>query len=113
MMFITFFKSVYWRARIVHLSLRWVFKFNLGDRVIYQGRVWTLIQGVRAPVWKLICGDEVAQAKEEDFRKVRSLRSYWGSFESGYRFYMGYWYDIWMRSGIKPWMRECKIWGRR
>jgi hypothetical protein len=107
------FKAVYWRLRIVHLSLRWVRKFNLGDRVVYRGEEWTLIQGHSAPTWELHRGDGFAKAHEREFRKVRALSNYLGSFRSGYRFYMGYWYAIWMNEGVKPWMRACSIWGKR
>lgn len=108
-----FLKAIYWRARIILLALRWVRRFSLGDRVILDGRHWTLIQGVSAPRWTLSSGAETVRAHESEFRKVRSLRNYWGSFASGYRFYMRNWYGIWMCEGIKPWMRGCNIWGRR
>jgi hypothetical protein len=112
-------KAIYWRARIVHLAARWMFIHNIGDRVIYQGRKWSLIQGVQAPTWSLIRGDfngddfERVDAHERDFRKVRTLANYIGSFRSGYRFYMRSWYSIWMNEGIQPWMLSCHIWGRR
>lgn len=106
-------KAIYWRARILHLAARWLFIYNLGDRVLYQGREWTLIQGVCSPTWSLVRGDERVDAHESEFRKVRSLANYWHSFRSGYRFYMTSWYSIWMHSGIEPWMRGCNIWARR
>lgn len=112
-------KAIYWRLRIVHLATRWIFNYNLGDLVLYQGREWSLIQGVMAPTWSLIRGDfdgddfERVDAHESEFRKVRTLANYVGSFRKGYRFYMQSWYSIWMHSGIEPWMRGCNIWARR
>lgn len=112
----TMLKAIYWRAYILRLALRWVPRFNIGDRVIYGGREWYLAQGVCAPRWTLRSetdGEEV-YANEKDFRKVRSLPNYWRSFRYGYRFYMTSWYSIWMREGIKDWMRGCNIWaGKR
>ena len=107
-----FFKSIYWRLYIVRLSLRWILKLNLGDRVRYMGREWSLIQGVNAPYWTLFDNNAKRshEVHEDKFRKVRSLTHAWFGFLSGYRFYMTSWYGIWMREGIKPWMIECKIW---
>ena len=56
-------------------------------------------------------GRKLARVHRKDFRKVRSLSNYLGSFRSGYRFYMGYWYTIWVYRGIEPWVKACKIWG--
>lgn len=110
-------KAIYWRLRIVHLATRWLFIYNLGDLVLYKGKEWSLIQGVMAPTWSLVRGEggdfERVDAHESEFRKVRTLRNYVGSFRSGYRFYMTSWYGIWMREGIKPWMLGCNIWARR
>lgn len=53
---------------------------------------------------------EHIEVHRDHFRKVQGIRAAWRSFRSGYRFYMGYWFDIWVREGIKPWMLGCKIW---
>ena len=68
------------------------------------------MQGVRAPIWRMVDGNDSVEAHERDFRKVRSPSNYWSSFQSGYRFYRQNWLDIWMREGIKPWMLGCNIW---
>jgi hypothetical protein len=104
--------SLYWQIRIVLLALRWIPNLHLGDQVKYQGRVWTLHQGVRSPVWSLANGDEVVEVHESEFSKVRSLSNYLGTFRRGYSFYRTCWFDIWVHEGIKPWMRQCRIWGR-
>jgi hypothetical protein len=101
---------IYYWLKIVWLSLKWIPRINLGDKVWYAGDQWTLTQGVCAPTWTLRAYGQKREVKERYFRKVRSLRNYVKSFQSGYRFYMGYWYDIWCWEGIKPWMRKCKIW---
>lgn len=103
-------KAIYWRLYIIRLALRWIPKFNLGDRVIFRGREWTLHQGVRAPHWALVSGDESVDAYEYSFRKVRSLSNYWHSFRSAYRFYRVNWLEIWKEEGIQPWMLSCNIW---
>jgi len=103
-------KGLYWRLYIAWLSLRWIPSLNLGDLVIFGGREWVLVQGVRRPYWDLANGDEKRTVHEGNIRKVRRISNYWRSFRSGYRFYMVNWYGIWIMEGIKPWMRGCNIW---
>jgi hypothetical protein len=105
---------LYWWFFVVVLSLRWVWKFNLGDEVWYLGERWYLTQGVQAPKWNLKKTNMyVTEIYESHFRKVRSLKNYYGSFRRGYQFYMLSWFDIWCRKGIEPWMKSLPIWGRR
>ena len=90
-----------WWIFCVWLGVKWMPRLNLGDEVVYQGRIWMLRQGVRSPVWtltrKAVNGEWVAmEAHERDFRKRRTLRNYWGSFRSGYRFFRMNWYGIWV-----------------
>ena len=106
-------KNAYWWLFIVRLSLRWIPRFNIGDKVWYRGEQWSLYQGVYHPKWHLCRGEErVEFVHESEFRKVRSLENYIGSFRSGYRFYMTAWFKIWVNEGIKSWMRGCNIWAR-
>lgn len=100
-----------WKAYIARLSMRAVFRLNLGDQVIYNGEKWCLYQGVAAPMWGLTQGNGVVcRAHEKDFRKVRSLENYLGSYRSMRRFYMTSWFESWCRNGIQPWMVACNIW---
>lgn len=106
-------KAIYWRLFMFRLALRWVFRLNLGREVWYEGRKWTLVQGVRSPVWTLVPCEppvETKEVHEKDFRLVRTWRNYWHGFSSGYLYYRTSWYDIWMRNGIEPWMIGCRIW---
>ena len=103
---------LYYWLKILCLSAKWVFALNLGDEVEYRGETWVLIQGVRSPYWTLSwCGGtETCEVNASRFRKLRTWRNYIHSFQSGYRFYMGYWFELWCRKGIRPWMRRCNIW---
>lgn len=107
-----FIKSLYWRIRIVIFALRWIPALNLGDLVNYRGEEWILTQGVSAPVWTLQNGDTRIEAREEDFKKVKTIKNYVHSFQSGYRFYMQSWFGIWMSKGIEPWVKNLRIWKR-
>jgi len=107
-------RKLYWWLFIIRLSLRWIPRFNIGDMVIYKGQEWMLIQGVCDPEWDLIQnGKRIHFVHQSEFRKVRTIKNYWRSFNSGYHFYMGYWYKSWVRGGIKDWMRGCNIWANR
>ncbi len=116
-----FWLKFYWRARIIWMSFFWMFRFNLGDRVLYGGQEWILNNGVKPAVnpseivWDLIRRDPELRlsVRSSALVKVRSFRNYLGSWRSGYRFYMGYWYSIWVYGGIKPWMLSCEIWPKR
>lgn len=104
-------RTLYYWLLVVRLALRWTRQFNLGDEVVYHGERWILNQGVRDPLWSLCHADgRYIEVHRENFRKASGLRSLWRSFQSGYRFYMRSWFDIWVREGIKPWMRGCSIW---
>lgn len=89
-------RILYWRIRIVFMALKWIPRFNLGDEVIYDGHVWGLSDGVRDPIWKLFRPGASVEVHRDKFRKVRSLSNYWHSFQSGRKFYEGYWLAIWV-----------------
>lgn len=109
-------KKLYWKIFIIFLSTKWLFKFNIGDIVIHQGKEYCLTQGVRNPYWNLsaIKNEEyLKDIHKINFRKKKSFKNYIGSFKSGYNFYMTNWFDIWVSNGIQPWMKSCNIWGDR
>lgn len=109
------FRKLYWGVFVIWLSLRWIQQVNLGDRVRYKGEVYTVADGVIPGKWRLLeldNGDE-GWVPRRECKKVQGPASAWRSFSSGYRFYMGYWYDSWVRAGVQPWMRQCNIWPNR
>lgn len=101
----------YWLL-IVALSLRWIFRINLGNRVRYRGMVYTVSNGVRVCSWRLggLDNGDDGWVPRDECRLLLTPANLLHSFTSGYRFYMGYWYAIWVRNGIEPWMRSCQIW---
>ena len=111
-------RRAYWWVRVVLLSLRWMRRLGIGDYVEYKGERWMLVQGVCRPSWDLVrkctTGEEKREnhVHESEFKKIHSVSGYIDSFRRGYRFYMSNWYDSWVRGGIKPWMRGCRIWAR-
>lgn len=98
---------------ILFLSIKWMFKIVLGDKIVYQGTQYIVANGVRPYSWRLVNlrnGDN-GWVKRNECKKVKTLSNMLGSFKSGYSFYMGYWYSIWVNVGIETWMKGCHIWG--
>lgn len=95
--------KIKWWLFMVWVSLRWIPDYNLGDEVVFQGRIWTLCQGVSRPVWtlgRIAVNNEytIMEAHERDFRKRKTIRNYLRSFRSGYKFYKQSWYAIWVHT---------------
>lgn len=102
-----------YRLLIIWLSLKWVFKINIGDKVKYNGKIYVVSNGVRHNCWRLdgLDNGDSGWVKRSSCKKVKSLVNFIGSFKSGYNFYMTSWFNIWQREGIQDWMRSLKIWG--
>ena len=105
-------KKLYWKLRIIKLSLGWCWKINLGDLVWYRGKKYPVVNGARPESWRLayLNNEDDGWVKRFECGKVWTLENIVGSFKSGYRFYMGYWYNIWIREGVKDWMKSLPIW---
>ena len=106
--------KIYWKLFIIKLSIRWCWQINLGDWIWYRGKKYIVSNGVRSGSWRLpyLDNGDDGWVPRVDCRKVWTPKNVIGSFKSGHRFYMGYWYRIWVNEGIKPWMRGCKIWAK-
>ncbi len=102
---------MYWKLFIVWLSFKWMFRVNLGDFIWYKGKKYLVLNGVMSESWSIdIDNDFGGWVPRSECQKSWTPRNMIRSFRAGYRFYMGYWYDIWKREGIKDWMKTCKIW---
>lgn len=99
----------YWFL-IVWLSFKWMFRINLGDKVVFNDDVWRVSNGVCPTTWTLQQQFTRVEAERSKCRKVLSFSNFLHSFRAGYWFYMTNWYDIWKREGIKPWIKSCDIW---
>ena len=102
----------YWLL-IIWLSFKWMFRTTLGDEIIYNGKKYTIANGVSPATWRLSNYNPdyyKCFVPRKDCKKIWSIKGMIRSFQSGYSFYMGYWYDIWVNVGIKSWMRSCRIW---
>ena len=110
--------KLFWKARIALLALRWIPQINLGDRVWYKGKQYVVVNGVWIDLYRLgyvgrhgwFENDHEGLVPKVECKKVWTISNCLHSFKAGWRFYMGYWYDIWVRTGIKEWMRGCSIW---
>ena len=95
-----YIKSLVLKCRYLWLGIKSIAQLNLGDRVIYQGRVYSLYQGIYNPKWHLLdvethkCFEFVHR---DHFKKEISLRNVVLDIRHMYRFYMDYWHDIFIR----------------
>ena len=97
----THIKSLVLKCRYIWLGIKSITQLNLGDRVIYQGRVYSLYQGIYNPKWHLsdVETHECLQFVHKNyFKKEISLRNVIWDIKHMYRFYMDYWHDIFMRT---------------
>jgi len=78
-----------------HLSI-----FTLGDKVIYQRKEYILNQGVAKPFWDLLeeNNSELIHVHQSKFKKKPCWYNVKHAFEFAYRFYKGYWFDIWTKN---------------
>lgn len=110
----TIFRKVKYWLYIIYLAIKWIPRTNLGDHVFYRDKRYSVSNGVVPSMWNLVNNNEDPRYIEDvcryECKKVQSISNYWRSFTSGYRFYMQCWFGIWVNEGIKPWMRNCKIW---
>lgn len=95
-----YIKSLVLKSRYIWLGIKSISKLNLGDRVIYQGRICHLTQGVYNPRWHMHdveTNERFEFVHRDDFKKVISLKNVIWDIKHMYRFYMDYWHDIFMR----------------
>lgn len=100
---------------VVWLSIKGMYYVNLGDLVWHKQRKWVVVNGVTCGCWDLqdMPTRERVCVRYEECRKVWTPSNVIGGFTTRYRFYMGYWFDIWCRNGIEEWTKSLPIWGKR
>ena len=97
-----------WKAYIAWLAAKRIPRINLGDRVWYQGEQYVVSNAAWLDSYRLAYlpppqgwlkngRDGLVPSKE--CRKVWDVRNCIGSFKGGWRFFMGYWYHIWLHQG--------------
>jgi len=111
------FNRLKWRLFIIWISLRWIFKTNLADIVIYNGKEYFVNNGVNPGYWDIIENKAYYEGREfldniprKLCKKKYSLKLIWRSYKGAYNFYMSNWYGIWCRNGLEDWHKRLKIW---
>lgn len=76
-----------------------LFKLNIGDWVVLNGKKYQLIQGVCDPTWDMIEKDGGARISvhKSALKKEISLRNVIHDFKFTFGFYNGYWRSMWVR----------------
>ena len=115
-------RGIYYFIKVLWLSFRWIFHTSLGDRIVYRGTEYTILNGVYQDKWRIkklgtecydpLIGDD-SWVPRNECRKIKSFGNVIHSFKSGFSFYMGNWYLIWVDQGIDDWMRSLPIWPKK
>ena len=86
---------------IIWISTKWMFQINLGNYVWYKGKKYMVLNGVRLESWRLgdLDNGDSGWVPRSECKLSLAPSNILHSFRSGYRFYMGYWYDIWVNEG--------------
>lgn len=89
--------------KCIKLAVKWLFKTNLGNTVIYHGTKYTVVNGVYSGCWTLQNSYErIEQAPISQCSFIWwNPREYIHSIRSGLNFYYGYWYEIFVMEFLK------------
>lgn len=108
------YKYMKYKLLIRWLSFKWIFKVNLGDEVLYKGKKYVVCDGVRSNQWRLggLNNDDYNESwvNRKECKKVKSVKNFLHSYDTGMNFYTMSWLGIWEHEGIKPWMKRLDIW---
>ena len=101
-----YLKKIIVEARFFICSLRGFWSFNLGDRVEFQSKIYSINNGTCKPYWDLIPADpyldgrEVILVHESRLKKVKNWRNYFNGFLGLEDFYHTNWFDIMMNQPV-------------
>ena len=87
------------KLRYIKIGIRNIFKTNIGDIVIYNNEKYVVTNGVTAPVLNIteLKTRIRLRINSSEFKKEVSFRNIKNAIGGTYRFYKGYWHDIWLR----------------
>lgn len=97
----------------LYFSIRAMFKFQLGDRVLWNGKEYILEQGTRPNSWRVQVLEDGTEiwAPTKELKKIYTVPGMRRSFFQRWNFYKGYWFDIWKyKGGIGNLAKSCSIW---
>jgi hypothetical protein len=102
-------KGIYIFCLVLKDSFKWCFSINIGNYLKQDGKKYYVNNGVKLNYWDCL---EVNNKLEiirpdgnlaistlipkEGSRKIYKLSTPLSDFMQGFRFYMGYWYEIWV-----------------
>ena len=91
----------YYQVYIIWLGFKWMFKTNLGDWVIYEGKSYQVCNGVVWGCWTLSDedGNRIEQADRAKCKKIISIQNLAHDFKYCWYFYTSSWLEIWVNFG--------------
>lgn len=102
-------KGLYVLSLVVRDSLKWCFSINIGNYLQFQGKKVYVNNGVLVDYWDCLEVDDnykiirpdgnlavSVRVPKQDAKKIYRFTTPFSDFMQGFRFYMGYWYWIWV-----------------
>lgn len=115
-------RGLYIFILVLRDSLKWCFRINLGNYLKHEGKLYIINNGVGVDYWDVLLVDEklniirneAGEAKSSCIKKVGARKYYqlstpFSDFGKGFRFFMGYWYEIWVHGSWAYKDRPSKI----
>lgn len=103
------FRGIWFLLIVVKDSLKWCFSINIGNYLKHNNRLYYVNNGASLGYWDCLEVDSDFQIKRPDGNlairkaikkegavKVYRLNTPVKDFMQGFRFFMGYWYGIWV-----------------
>ncbi|MDD0853031.1 hypothetical protein HBN50_07980 [Halobacteriovorax sp. GB3] len=114
-------RGVYVFFLVLKDSLKWCFTINIGNFLKHEGKIVYVNNGTNPTNWSCLEVNKSFQiiypdgksaisimVPKSNARKVYQLSTPIQDFMRGFRFYMGYWYEIWVFGTIKYGDRSLK-----
>lgn len=95
---------LFYTAKAVIIAARFVKHEQLGSRVVWNGKPWTVHNWAGCPYVTLINEERVVRHKvpREQFVQVRSAGELWHRFTFGFQWWMGSWFGIAVNKRLYP-----------
>lgn len=90
-------------------SLKWCFSINIGNYLLHENKKVLVNNGVKVDYWDCLeCDDDFniirpdgnlainVLVPKNNAKKIYTFKTPLSDFMQGFRFYMGYWYLIWV-----------------
>lgn len=85
----------YWKVKIALMALKGMFDIYLGTKIIYSGRVYTVLNCSRQGRYRINIKMNDGWVSSTECKMVISYRNLKHNYKFLYFFYTTYWVDVW------------------